>query len=66
VDRNSDGNFTVVLPTATVEAFKKAGVESPRDHFKGKQIKVNGKLSLFRDKPQIVVDDPKQIEIVGK
>jgi alkaline phosphatase D len=66
VDRNSDENFTVVLPTAAVEAFKKAGVDSPRDHFKGKRVKVTGKLSLFREKPQIVVDDPKQIEIAGK
>lgn len=66
VDRGSDENFTVVLPSTTVEAFKKAGIDAPRDHFKGKRVKVTGKLSLFNDKPQIRVEDPKQIEIVDK
>jgi alkaline phosphatase D len=65
-DFRSEDNFTVVLTKAALEAFKKADVDSPRDHFKGKAIKVTGKLSLYREKPQIMVEDPKQIEIVSK
>lgn len=66
VDFSSDANFTVVLSMAGVESLKKAGVDAPRDHFKGKAIKATGKLSLFRERPQLMVDDAKQIEIVAK
>jgi hypothetical protein len=65
-DRKAEDNFTVVLEKPAVEAFKTMGVASPLEHFKGKKIRVTGTLSLFREAPQIKVDDPKQIEIVEK
>jgi alkaline phosphatase D len=65
-DRRDEDNFTVVLDKAAVEAFKKAGVASPQSRFEGKVVRVKGKLSLFKDRAQIIVSDPKQIEIVEK
>jgi DNA/RNA endonuclease YhcR with UshA esterase domain len=65
-DRKAEDNFTVVLEKAAVEGFKKMGIASPLEHFKGKKVRVTGTLTLFREAPQIKVDDPKQIEIVEK
>ncbi len=65
-DRRAEDNFTVVLEKAAVEGFKSAGVASPAEHFKGKTVRVTGTLTLFKDAPQVKVDDPKQIEIVEK
>lgn len=65
-DRRDDDNFTVVLSKEAQELYKKAGIAAPQTHFEGKVIRVTGTLSLFRERPQIVVDDPKQIQIVEK
>lgn len=65
-DRKSDGNFTVVLDKKAQEQFKQTGVANPRTYFEGKSIRVLGVLSTFRDAPQIIVSDPKQIQIQSK
>ena len=31
---------------------------------KGKTVKVTGTVSLYQERPQIVISDPKQIEVV--
>ena len=48
------------------ESFKKAGIDDPREHYKGKTIRVTGTVTTFRDAPQIAVEDVSQIEVVGK
>jgi alkaline phosphatase D len=63
-DHRSEGNFTVVLEKAALEGFKKDGVASPQEHFKGKTIRVTGTLSLYRERPQIVVEDARQVRVV--
>ena len=65
-DRSSEENFTVVLDKDAQTKFAKAGINLPRTHFEGKTIRVTGVLSLFRERPQIIVSDPAQIEIVKK
>jgi alkaline phosphatase D len=65
-DRRSEDNFTVVLEKDAVDGLKKSGVADPRKHFAGKTVRVSGTVSLFRERPQIKVDDPKQIEVVEK
>jgi DNA/RNA endonuclease YhcR with UshA esterase domain len=57
-------NFTVFIPTDAVEKFKKANIDDPSSHFKGKTVRVTGTVSLYREKPQIKVEDPEQIKIV--
>jgi alkaline phosphatase D len=62
----SEENFTVVLDKEAQAKLKEAGVESPRGHYQDRLIRVTGVLALFRERPQIVVSDPMQIEIVKK
>jgi DNA/RNA endonuclease YhcR with UshA esterase domain len=59
-------NFTVFIPAEVVEKFKKAKVEDPREHFKGKTVRVTGTVTLYREKPQIKVEDPDQIQVADK
>ncbi|HZT80453.1 MAG TPA: alkaline phosphatase D family protein [Gemmataceae bacterium] len=65
-DFRSEDNFTVVLGKEARSKLREAGVEDPRAHFDGKRVRVTGKLTLFRGRPQIVVDDPKQIQRVER
>ena len=54
------------LPRETVAKFKEARVDDPAAHFKGKTILVTGKVTLYQERPQIRVEDPKQIQVVEK
>jgi len=51
--------FAAVIPVAARSKFKRP----PEELFKGKTICVTGLIIINRDKPQIVVDDPSQIQI---
>jgi hypothetical protein len=60
-------NFTVVLDMRkAADGLKAAGAADPASYFKGKTVKVTGTVSVFRDKPQIVVEDAGQISVVEK
>jgi DNA/RNA endonuclease YhcR with UshA esterase domain len=59
-------NFTIFIPEATIEKLKKAKVEEPKVHYKGKTVQVSGTVVLYRDKPQIQVDEPEQIKVIEK
>jgi hypothetical protein len=59
-------NLGIVITKAGAAKFKKAGVEEPSVHFKGKLVRVKGKVILKDQRPRIEVDDPKQIQIVEK
>ena len=59
-------NFTVFIPADAVEKFKNVKIDDLPAHFKGKTIHVTGTVSLYREKPQIKVEDPEQIKIVDK
>jgi DNA/RNA endonuclease YhcR with UshA esterase domain len=61
-----DKNFTVFVPKETVDKFKKNKIDDVEKQFKGKTIQVTGTVTLFKDKPQIKVDEPDQIKIVEK
>ncbi|HZY84991.1 MAG TPA: hypothetical protein VFE78_09180 [Gemmataceae bacterium] len=59
-------NFTVMLGRGVLAKYKKVKVEDAAEHFKGKTIRVTGTVKLYRNKPEIVVDDPSQITVVEK
>ena len=59
-------NFTVFIPDTAIEKFKKAKIDDPREYFKGKTVRVNGAVTLNREKPQIKVEDPDQVMVVDK
>ena len=58
-------NFTVVIRRAGLKAFKEKKIEQPAKQYRGKKIRVTGKIELYSNKrPQIIVKNPEQIEIV--
>jgi hypothetical protein len=59
-------NLGIVVTRAGAAKFEKAGVADPAEHFKGKTIRVRGKVILAEGRPRLEVDDPKQIQIVEK
>lgn len=57
-------NLGVAITDAGKAKFKDAGIDNPAVHFAGKTVQVRGVVKLKEGRPQIDVDDPKQIEIV--
>jgi DNA/RNA endonuclease YhcR with UshA esterase domain len=55
--------FTAVIFSDGLEAFAAKGIEDPSDHFYGKTIEVSGTVEKYRDKAQIEVTEPDQIEV---
>lgn len=51
------------LTVAIFEGDWKKFDYKPAEHLKGKTICVSGKLILYKDKPEIIVNNPKQIKI---
>jgi hypothetical protein len=59
-------NLAVVVTRAGAAALKKAGIADPAGHFKGKTIRVTGKVIRKDERPRIEVDDARQIKLVEK
>jgi DNA/RNA endonuclease YhcR with UshA esterase domain len=59
-------NFAVAVTETGKGKFRKAKIDDPASHFKGKTIQVTGVVTVKDDQPQIEVDDPGQIEVVEK
>ncbi len=65
-DYKDPKNFFVFISKDDIEKFKKAGIEKPDEHYKGKTIEVSGTVVLVKEKAQIKAEDPKQIKIIEK
>ena len=65
-DFRDEKNLAVVIQKAGAEKFQQAGIDDPAAHFKGKTLRVTGVVTLVEDRPRIVVDDPKQVQVVEK
>ncbi len=65
-DFKSEKNFTIFVNADGVKKLKEAKIEDPATHFKGKTVRVSGTVKMYKEKPEIVVEDPNQIEIVEK
>jgi DNA/RNA endonuclease YhcR with UshA esterase domain len=63
-DFRTEGNFTLFIDKATAAKFKNAGISDPAEHFKDKKVRATGKVKLYRDLPEIAIEEPKQIELV--
>jgi DNA/RNA endonuclease YhcR with UshA esterase domain len=59
-------NFTVFLDKESLAKFKEAKIEDPAAHFKGKTVQVKGKVTLYRDRPQIKLSGPDAIKVIEK
>jgi DNA/RNA endonuclease YhcR with UshA esterase domain len=63
-DYKDEKNLAIVINEEGAARFKKAGIDEPASHFKGKTIRVTGTVILSQDRPRIVVSDPMQIRVV--
>jgi len=63
-DFHDEKNFAVVISYDHADLFKKAGIDDPAEHYKGKSLRVTGKVIRENDQVRIRVEDPKQIKIV--
>jgi hypothetical protein len=64
IDFRDEKNFAVVITRAGAASLKKAGIESPADHFKDKTIRATGTVKEVQKVPRIEIDDATQIGIV--
>jgi hypothetical protein len=63
-DRRAADNFTVVIFRRGLERFREADIEDPASHFLDRTIRVRGTVAEHKGQPQIVVEDPEQVELV--
>ncbi len=59
-DRNWKESFTAVIFAGDFDKFPK----HPEEHYLNRTVRVTGLIKEYKDKPEIVVKSPKQIEIV--
>ena len=60
---SAEENFTVALDKKAQDQLKAMGVDAPKAHFLGKAIRVTGTLTVYRERPEIIVSDAGQIEV---
>ncbi|AGA24660.1 prepilin-type N-terminal cleavage/methylation domain-containing protein [Singulisphaera acidiphila] len=65
-DFRDEKNLAVVISYDHVDAFKRAGIADPAEHYRGKSIQVTGKLIREADQVRIRVDEPGQIKLTEK
>ena len=63
-DFHDEKNLAVVISYDHAAKFQEAGIDDPAEYYKGKTIRVTGKVIEEDDQVRIRVDDPKQIKMV--
>ena|SRR6266540_3947252 len=63
-DHHDPNNMAVAVTATGAARLKGARIDDPARHFQGKIIRVQGVVTLKDNRPQIEVDDPRQIEVV--
>jgi DNA/RNA endonuclease YhcR with UshA esterase domain len=65
-DFRNANNFTIFIDKKSLAKFKEAKIDDPAAHFKGKTVQVQGKVTLYRDRPEIKLSGPDAIKVVAK
>jgi DNA/RNA endonuclease YhcR with UshA esterase domain len=65
-DHHDPTNLAVAITKTGKARFAEGKIDDPASYFKGKAIQVIGTVILRESRPQIEVDDPRQIEVVGQ
>jgi alkaline phosphatase D len=64
-ERQDPDNFTIVLMMKDIgDALSAAGVKDPPAYFKNKTVRVTGKVTLYQERPQIILTDAAMIGVV--
>ena len=53
-------HFTVVIFASDFSKFP----SPPEEYYRGKKIQVTGRIKSYHGKPEIIVEDPSQIEVL--
>ena len=64
VDWQNPNNFAVKIADNALNRFENAGIANPAVYFKGKKIRVTGRVVFDEDQFEIVVAEPSQIKII--
>lgn len=65
-DYKDAANLAVVISYDHLKAFKEAGIDDPAKHYRGKRLRVTGKVIHEADQTRIRVTAPEQIEVVAE
>ncbi len=60
-DEDYRNTLTLVIFPSLYDQFP----QKPADYFKGKQVRVTGQVKMYEGSPEIVIEDPAQIQVVG-
>jgi hypothetical protein len=63
-DFHDENNFAVVISYDHADSFQQAGIADPSEHYKGKKIRVTGKVIRENDQVRIRVEAPDRIKVV--
>ena len=63
-DFHDEKNFAVVISYDHAEAFQKAGIDDPAEYYKGKKMRVTGKVIHENDQTRMRVEKPDQIKVI--
>ena len=63
-DFHDEKNLAIVISYDHAAKFQEAGIDDPSEYYKGKKIRVTGKVIEEDDQVRIRVEDPKQIKLV--
>ncbi len=64
-DYKDSSCFTVIIAYEHLDAFRKAGIDDPAHHYRGKTLRVTGKVVREEDQTRMRIDSPQKIKIVG-
>ncbi len=59
-------NFALFIDQDAAKRFQEAKIDDPSVHFEGKTVRATGTVFLFQMRPEIKIENPKQVEIVEK
>ncbi len=63
---DSPDNLAVLIPHESLKAYLEAGVAKPHEHYRGRTIRVTGKVVREGTQTRIYAREPKQIRVVEK
>jgi DNA/RNA endonuclease YhcR with UshA esterase domain len=65
-DHHDPRNLAVAITETGKVRFEQVGIKDLAGYFKGRLVRVTGEVTLKENRPQIQVDDPRQIEVVER
>jgi hypothetical protein len=65
-DFHDEKNFAVVISYDHAEAFQKAGIDDPAEYYKGKKVRVTGKVIHENDQTRMRIETPDQLKVMDE